>query len=209
MKFSIVLFLITISTLTWGQVATTEDYLESVYNDILQLKKTNQRQEALYKTSLTIQQYPERGAFYNLKAILVLAGGSINNKKNDKAAILLLDSAILYAPDAASYYNNRGWIHQIMDHYKLAKKDFDKAVELEPTRVEYQHNPLRLLFIQNKNKAAMVLCNILIDKFPKDGYAYHVRGELKRDYLHKYIEGNKDKKRAKELGWNGGIYLRY
>jgi len=96
-----------------------------------------------------------------------------------------------------------------MDHYKLAKKDFDKAVEIAPTKVQYQYNPLRLLFIQNKNKAALALCDKLIKQFPEDGYAYHVRGELKRDYLHKYLEGNKDKKLAKELGWYSGINLFY
>ena len=209
MRFYFTLFFVVYTFSAVAQSVNSKDFLEGVYNDIIHLKKTGQLEEALYKTNLTIQQYPAQANLYNLKAMIVLATGSINDTKNDKAAILLLDAAINLAPSVAAYYNNRGWVHQIMNQYKLAQKDFDKAVELEPTKVEYQHNPLRLLFIQNKNKAALALCEVLINKFPKDGYAYYVRGELKRDYLHKYLEGNKDKKLAKELGWHSGINLIY
>jgi hypothetical protein len=45
--------------------------------------------------------------------------------------------------------------------------------------------------------------------FPGDGYAYYVRGNLKRDYLHKYPEGNKDIKLGEQLGWRQGMHLMY
>jgi hypothetical protein len=37
----------------------------------------------------------------------------------------------------------------------------------------------------------------------------YVRGQLKRDYLHKYPEGNKDIKKSEALGWKKGFDLMY
>lgn len=209
MKNGLIILFVFCSTSALGQIQNASDYLIGVYNDIVYLKKTGQLEEAYYKASLTLEQHPGQADFYNLKAMVVLATGSINDAKNDQAAILLLDSAIQYAPNRAAFYNNRGWIYQIMDKYSLAEKDYDKAANIEPSNIDFQCNRLRLLYVRNRNKAAMALCDQLIAQFPEDGYAYYVRGNLKRDYLHKYVEGNKDIKLSKQLGWHSGIHLKY
>ena len=173
------------------------------------LKRKGQYLACIQLIDSCILGEPNAARLYNLKANAILSSGSINEEVHDKQAIKLFSKAIALDSTDARYFNNRGWAYQFLDFYKKASKDFDKAVELSPNRVAYHHNTLRILWIGRKYKAAMRLCDKLIARFPDDGYAYHVRGNLKRDYLHKYLEGNKDIKKSKELGWGGGILLEY
>lgn len=208
-KYTIILTLLFSTFLATAQAQNSADKLKGNYNDIVHLFRTDQKEEANHLISRALNQYPKHADFNNLKAIMVIYSGPVNNEANDRLAIKYLTTAILSEPNRAAFYNNRGWVYQFMNNYHLAKKDFDQAAKLEAENVRYAGNRLRLLFIQKKNKAAFALCNQLIKQFPKNGYAYHVRGHLKRDYLHKYLEGNKDIKKAKELDWAGGIYLVY
>lgn len=56
---------------------------------------------------------------------------AFQRQKNNLRAIELLDKAIENSPKAAMYYNNRGLIFQDMDKLLQAKKDLDRAIELD------------------------------------------------------------------------------
>lgn len=209
MKFLLVAISIILLNPNLGLGQTSADLVATNYNDIVHLYNTEQTEEANYQIDSALKIYPTDPNFMNLKAIMVIYSGPVNDEKNDKIALELLNKAIEYDAERASYYNNRGWVYQFLDQYENAQKDFDKAAKLAPNSVDFLGNTLRIRWIRNRKKEALALANEIILKFPKDGYAYHVRGELKRDYLHKYLEGNKDKKLGKELGWNGGVHLIY
>jgi tetratricopeptide (TPR) repeat protein len=146
---------------------------------------------------------------YNLRACATIYSGSVNDEKHNKAAIRFFTLAIGIDSTNNWYYNNRGWSYQMLDSYVIAMKDFKKAISFDTANAYYYGNVLRVLWLQNKNKEAYTYSDKIIALFPADGYAYYVRGQLKRDYLHKYPEGNKDIKKGKELGWQQGMRLFY
>ena len=146
---------------------------------------------------------------YNLRACATIYSSSVNDEKNNKTAIRFFTLAIGIDSTNNWYYNNRGWSYQMLDNYAPAMKDFRMAISLDTANVYYYGNVLRVLWLQKKNKEAYTYSEKIIALFPADGYAYYVRGQLKRDYLHKYPEGNKDIKKGEELGWQQGLRLFY
>jgi tetratricopeptide (TPR) repeat protein len=167
-----------------------------------------------YKTALPfidrcLLQDPNNSVAYNLRGCATILQSAVNDEKNNRTALDFFNKALKYDSTNASYLNNRGWAWQNLDDLKKSYTDYVKAVRLDSNNVQLQGNVLRNLWIRNRNKEAYDYSNKLIAKFPDDGWAYHVRGELKRDYLHKYPEGNKDIKKGKDLGWTGGFNLMY
>ena len=160
----------------------------------------------IYLDSL-IALEPDFDLLYNLRACCFIYQGSINDAFNDSVAIANWDKAIALNNKVAFYYYNRAYIKLIQDDYAEAEYDYTMAYMLEPEDKRYHHGLLKVKMIQDKNKEAMELANEIIEKYPDDGYAYYIRGNLKRDYLKQYKEGNVDVKRGKELGWNGGFGL--
>ena len=179
------------------------------YEDLCHLVKTHQTEEADFQIEKQLRDDSNNARLYNLKALNIIHSGPINDLKNDKAALTFMNKAISINPNEAGFYANRGWVYQFMNNYKMAKKDFDEAAHLEPNNIKFRGHQLRILWIMKRKKEALSMATNLIKEFPNNGYAYHVRGHLKRDYLHKYIEGNKDLKKAKELGWASGIHFVY
>jgi tetratricopeptide (TPR) repeat protein len=152
---------------------------------------------------------PNHAAANNLKGCAAIRLTTINDEKNVRLAIACFSKAILLEPANYVYYNNRGWAYGNLDENIKASADFNKAIQLDSSLLVLQMNVLRMLYVRNRNKEAYAYCDRLIRMFPDDGYAYYVRGNLKRDYLHKYPEGNKDIKLGEELGWRQGMYLMY
>lgn len=146
---------------------------------------------------------------YNIIGCATIYQSSINDTKNNKEAIMYFSKAIKLDSTVAGFYVNRGWAYQSLDEYLLSYKDYKKAVSLDSNRVELHGHVLRNVWLRTKYKEAYALSNVIIKKFPLDGYAFHVRGNLKRDYLHKYPEGNIDLKESVRLGWRAGFYLEY
>ncbi|HLG39198.1 MAG TPA: tetratricopeptide repeat protein [Chitinophagaceae bacterium] len=146
---------------------------------------------------------------YNMRGCATIYQDAINDEKNNKTAIQFFNKAIQTDSTDYRYYVNRGWAWQNLDKYANSLKDYKKALSLDTNNVELHGHVLRSLWIQNKNKEAYAYSNKIIRQFPNDGYAYYVRGQLKRDYLHKYPEGNKDIKIAEELRWERGFNLYY
>lgn len=153
--------------------------------------------------------YPGNAAACNLRGCATILRAPVNDEKNNQEAIVFFTKAIQFDSTSYFYLNNRGWAWQNLDKYALSMKDYQQAVKLDSNNVVLQGNVLRNLFIRNRNKEAYAFCNKLIAKFPEDGYAWYVRGELKRDYLHQYAEGNKDKKKGEALGWHQGFNLMF
>ena len=186
---------------------------DSTYSILLKQGK-DQLQHSQYRSAISlfdscIKINSKDANAYNLRAIATIYSRPINDKKNNPVAIQFFTKAIKIDSTDSRYYNNRGWCYQFMDNYPLSMKDFKKALSLDTTNAYYHGNVLRVLWIQNKNKEAYAYAEKMISLLPNDGYAYYVRGQLKRDYLHKYPEGNRDIKKSEELGWRSGIRLLY
>jgi Flp pilus assembly protein TadD len=156
-----------------------------------------------------LKNNPVNAEACNLRGCATIFQSSVNDEKNNKVAISFFSRALQYDSTNFFYLNNRGWAYQILDDYLKSHADFTKAVQLDSNNAELHGNVLRNLWLRKKNKEAYNYCNKLIEKFPANGYAWYVRGQLKRDYLHKYPEGNKDIKKSEELGWHQGFYLMY
>ncbi len=209
MRLFVLLLFVVYSNELLAQNVNLSGKVGSRYNDIVHLKKTDQYEEALHLVNKTLKKYKKHPDFLNLKAMVILSKGAINDKTNDSIAISLLDQAIAIAPKRAAFYNNRGWLYQLLGKYDKAKKDFEHAVALESNNLLYRQNPIRILFIQKKVPQVLKLCNQAILDFPKDGYAYFVRGNVLREYVKKEKLGNQDLKKAHELGWKKGFHFEY
>ena len=148
-------------------------------------------------------------AVYNLRGCATIYQDVLNDTKNNQQAILFFNKAI--AMDSTNYWYiaNRAHAWQNLDKFKKSLSDYKKALSLDTTNVELHGDVLRSLWIQNRNKEAFAYCSKIIQQFPAHGYAWYVRGQLKRDYLHQYPEGNKDIKKSEELGWAQGLRLYY
>lgn len=146
---------------------------------------------------------------FNLRGCATIYQDAVNDEKNNKKAIGFFTKAIQLDSSNAWYYHNRGWSFQQLDKYAASLKDFRKAVALDTANVNLYGNVLRVLWLQNKNKEAYAYSEKIIRLFPRNGYAYYVRGQLKRDYLHKYPEGNIDIRKSEKLEWEQGIRLHY
>ena len=156
-----------------------------------------------------LKNSPDNPEANNLKGCATIRVSYINDEKNNRTAVSCFTKAIQADPTNYMYYNNRGWAYANLDDYTKANADYKKAVEIDSSNVSLQANLLGVMVIKNRNKEAYAFSNKLIAQFPNDGYAYYIRGNLKRDYLHKYPEGNKDIKLGEQLGWQQGMHLMY
>jgi Flp pilus assembly protein TadD len=152
---------------------------------------------------------PNNAVANNIKGCAYIRLTYINDEKNVRIAIACFNKAIKTEPGNFTFYNNRGWAYSNLDSNMKATADYAKALQLDSSNLALQTNVLRMLYVRNRNKEAYAYCDKLIRMFPDDGYAYYVRGNLKRDYLHKYPEGNKDIKLGEQLAWQQGMYLMY
>ncbi len=180
---------------------------QTLFNEITAKVKNRNYDQAIVRLDKFITKYPDESDAYNTRGACYMCQGPINDSEGLRLGIKDFNEAIKINNKNPKYYNNRGWAYQFQDKYPEALSSFETARKLDSTNVGFHGNILRVKFITNQNKEALKLCDSIIQKFPNDGYAYHVRGDLKRDYLHKYLEGNKDKEKAKEIGWNQGVNL--
>ncbi len=148
---------------------------------------------------------------YNTRACTYIHSASINDKENNLIAQMDFDSAIKYASTQSLgfYHYNRGHSYLMLGNEKKSLEEAKKAVALKPNNAQLEGTVLKLLYIMDSFPVALVMCDSLIAKYPKNGYPYYIRGQIKRDYLHTYIEGNKDKAKARELGMAQGLYFYY
>ena len=181
-------------------------YQEMKAEAVLALHDHNYR-NAIYWAEQCLKVDSADASMYNLRACATLYSAPINDEKNNDTAIRYFGKAIRYDSTNYRYYANRGRAYQTIDKHKSALKDFRKALSLDSSNVESHGRVLMSLFVQNRNKEAYAMASKIIEKFPEHGYAWYVRGQLKRDYLHKYPEGNKDIKKGTELGWRQGYWL--
>lgn len=174
-----------------------------------ELMKLGKYTQVIEEAGLELTQNKADANLYNIVGCATIYQSYINDEKNNKEAILFFTKAIQLDSSVANFYVNRGWAYQSLDNYVASYKDYKKALSLDSNRVELHGHVLRTMWLRKKYKEAYAFSTSIIEKFPTDGYAYHVRGNLKRDYLHKYPEGNLDIKESNRLGWRAGFYLEY
>jgi tetratricopeptide (TPR) repeat protein len=203
--FSFIIFLLLNSTLLSQN--TTENR-ELLLIAIEHLSK-GEYKKAIPVLDSCIKLNPSEARLYNLLGCATIYQDVLNHTKNNLAALRLFDKAINLDTTNYRFYTNRAFARQMLDNYAGSLADHKKALSFDTTNVELHANVLRLLWIQRKNKQAFDYANKMTQDFPLNGYAYHVRGQLKRDWLHKYLEGNKDIKKSEVLGWRQGLELYY
>tara|TARA_Y100000813_G_scaffold89128_1_gene63280 strand:- start:576 stop:1238 length:663 start_codon:yes stop_codon:yes gene_type:complete len=189
----------------------TQDYnnVKSIYffNEAKIYMNKNEFTAAINYLDSCIKVCPGSDLLHNHIAYCYHVKTFINDDENNKIAIENLNTAIELNGNKAKYYHNRGICYKNLKMYSNAKTDFEKALYIDTTNIQYHHNILTTELITNQDKNALDYANYLIKKFPEDGYAYYIRGHLKRDYLKKYIEGNKDIELSEKLGWRRGFYM--
>lgn len=189
--------------------AKIENKFRNYYDSLLLAMENQNYPRAIQYVDSALIIKPNDAQTYNTQGVAYIYSGSVNDPINNAKAIKSFDKAIELDDTQHTFYNNRGWAYQIMDKYKMASKDYDQAMYLQPYTVEYHGNVLRVLYLTKQYNEALQMCDSIINQFPNDGYAYHIRGEIKRDHLHQYLEGNEDKEMAQELEWSQGIQLYY
>ena len=199
------LFMFQFSVLT----AKSNDSCVILTTKVRELMRNDDYKTAIILLDGCLKRDQTNAVALNLRGCATIFQSYINDEKNNKNAIVFFNKALQYDSTNYFYLNNRGWAYQNLNEYIKSWSDFGKAVQLDSNNVELQGNVLRNLWIRKKNKEALSYCDKLINKFPNDGYAWYVRGQLKRDYLHKYPEGNQDIKKGEQLGWKQGFSLMY
>jgi tetratricopeptide (TPR) repeat protein len=195
--------------------STNKDIVQSINNEKLltyfgkakESIKAREFSSAITFLDSCISISPDSALFHNYKGYCYHYKGFKNDSKNNKIAIINFNRAIELDNSKAKYYHNRGICLNILEFDSDATRDFETAANLDSISVDYEHNKLKMKWFSNR-KNALIYADSLINRFPYDGYAYFVRGQLKRDYLHKYIEGNKDIELSRKLGWNIGSKLK-
>jgi tetratricopeptide (TPR) repeat protein len=200
-SFFFLIFFILFSSFVFGQ----QKNIASIRN----LIENNAAIEAIEKTEELLELDQNNPILLNLRAIATIFQSSVNDETNNKIALIFLTKAIKIDSLNAELFYNRSWVNMALNKNINAWLDAQKAVSLDSSNVLYQNNVLKHFWLMKKNKEALLLAEKQIKKFPNDGYAYHVRGNLKRDFLKKYIEGNEDLKKSEELKWQGGFHLIY
>lgn len=200
-SFFFLIYFLLFSSLVFGQ--------QKNFVAIRNLIENNAAIEAIEKTEELLEKDPTNSTLLNLRAVATIYQSSVNDETNNKIALTFINKAIKIDSSNAILFYNRSWINMALNKDKNAWLDAQKAVSIDSTNVLYQNNLLKHFWLMKKNKEALAIAEKQIEKFPNDGYAYHVRGNLKRDVLKKYIEGNEDLKKSEELKWQGGFHLIY
>lgn len=114
---------------------------------------------------------PDSPDGFHLQAVIM------QHQKRYDESIKLLDKAIENAPYDARLYNDRGYAKLNTEKLNEARKDFEKAVELED--LESAHRNIVLLnILQEKGSEAVSLLIERIKKNPKDVENWILMGDL-------------------------------
>lgn len=115
-----------------------------------------------------------------------------------RTAIADLDKAIRFNPSYGNAYSTRGFVYYCAKNYSAAKKDFDRAIQLEPAQIQnyiYRGQCLRQL---DKN-LALADFNKAVELAPKNPNIYATRGDFYEKDLKYFSKAAEDYSRAIEL----------
>ena len=102
----------------------------------------------------------------------------LNLKDNLKAEKYLSKAIELEYVDTASALNLRGYNYMIQGDNKKALDDFNQAIELNPDYTNFQLAKLNYLVINKDLKAAIELCNKIIDMSRDDPHGYYILADI-------------------------------
>ena len=102
----------------------------------------------------------------------------LNLKDNLKAEKYLSKAIELEYVDTASALNLRGYNNMIQGDNKKALDDFNQAIELNPDYTNFQLAKLNYLVINKDLKAAIELCNKIIDMSKDDPHGYYILADI-------------------------------
>ena len=207
MKNLLVLSIFSIIFLFAKKASANDSTCVSIINGAKKLCQENKYKAAIILIDSSMNLCDNKIELYNLRACVSIHSSYVNDEVTAKYAIADFTKAIALNDKNFMLYSNRGSAYSNIDDFTNALKDYKMALNLDSSKVENYGNVLRMLWVKNRFKEAYAFSEKIIAKFPNNGYAYHVRGNLKRDYLHKYPEGNIDIKKSEILFWKQGMLL--
>jgi tetratricopeptide (TPR) repeat protein len=106
-------------------------------------------------------------------------------KENYSAAIPLLKKALVLAPREGRIHHYLAYAYWRTDQFDAAKKEFQRALELEPNNAYTQYFLARILYNEGENDQAVRLYEAIVasgtpiyDTYPRLGQAYFRQGNL-------------------------------
>jgi tetratricopeptide (TPR) repeat protein len=135
-----------------------------------------------------------------------------NKHSNPREALKYLNKAIELDPKYASAYHLRGIAYAVLEEYRRAIKDYNKAIELNPelddALSEIYSNRGHAYSYLKDNRRAIKDCNKAIELDPKNAFAYLNRGFAYYS-LKEYRRAISDYNKAIELDQNkADLYVR-
>lgn len=104
---------------------------------------------------------------------------SIYSKRDDhEKAVELLKVALQYTDDYADVYNLMGMEYLFMDNLELAKENFVKCLEEDPSDQAALYNAVYCFEFLDQNEEAIGYLNRYIDRNPYSEIAWHQMGRL-------------------------------
>ena len=119
----------------------------------------------------------------------ILAGHYLNHSNNPQAKQRAVSNSlkvIELIPDSASAYNNLGAAYHSLGQYEAANMNWDRALELEPTRTGYTNRGLAFYYDGEFEKAAEMQLKA-IELAPSDHRAW---GRLAESW--RFVDGHQD-----------------
>lgn len=155
-----------------GQKMTSESKIETwLFAEAMILAFLNRHEEAVARLDQLLIQSPSSTAYLNERAVCYLA-----SKKFDLA---LKDFDVLVAlQPVAKLLNNRGLCRRASNDIIGAREDFQKAIELDPGLEIVYQQLASLEASANDPKAALIVCDQYIARFPQQPWGFTARSSL-------------------------------
>ena len=147
------------------------------------------------------EAYNWRGNIRNavaMQKIFVEKNSSVGEKIRSQA-IDDLNRAIQLKPDYSEAYGNRGFVYYMAENYPASIKDFDRAIELDPTNAQnYIYRSQYRRFVAKDNGLALADLNKAVELNPT-AHAYMNRASFYQHDLKNFEAAIEDYTRAIEL----------
>jgi len=114
----------------------------------------------------------------NVPVVLARLADSYSKAKEDDQALATYQKALALTPDDAPMHNNLGSVYATTGKLDLAKEEFQKAAQLDPTNASrYYFNIGAIMYNSGKMDDALTAFNKVISLDPKNANAYYLKGQ--------------------------------
>lgn len=168
--------------------------------------------EAIELKSDNAAAYNARGNIRNAVAMnkIFIENNSSVGEQYRKEAIDDLNRAIQLKPDYSEAYGNRGFVYYMAKDYPAAKKDFDRAIELDPTNAQnYIYRSVYWRQVAKDTNRGLADLNKAAELNPTNSTVYFYRAVIYLSDLKDYSKALDDFTRAIELEKQDSLLAMY